>query len=221
MSAAIAEIFLSTKKYRNVRHGNKQVALSIDDLESVDPWKPRGIKVKLQSEQGEEKEAVEAVKQLRSAGFAVNDIVTGCGVMKASHLHDVDDLRSALEQSGGLMQANKKMHEESIALKSSNEKARAELEQLLVECKSRAAFRDHMEKQAKYFQLQAEMGPLLQAVAGSSNCSTGEAADAIEFVLEAGLKQLPRKASCRTSLERALYAVRNDLTIGRPVNLFS
>ena len=39
------EIFLSTKKYKNVRDGNKYVALSIDDLESVQPWKPRGIKV--------------------------------------------------------------------------------------------------------------------------------------------------------------------------------
>jgi pyridoxamine 5'-phosphate oxidase family protein len=39
------DIFLSTRKYRNVRDGNKQVALSIDDLESVEPWEPRGIKV--------------------------------------------------------------------------------------------------------------------------------------------------------------------------------
>jgi pyridoxamine 5'-phosphate oxidase family protein len=39
------DIFLSTRKYKNVRDGNKQVALSIDDLESVEPWKPRGIKV--------------------------------------------------------------------------------------------------------------------------------------------------------------------------------
>ena len=39
------EIFLSTRKYKNVRDGNKQVALSIDDLESVQPWKPRGIKI--------------------------------------------------------------------------------------------------------------------------------------------------------------------------------
>jgi pyridoxamine 5'-phosphate oxidase family protein len=39
------EVFLSTKKYKNVRDGNKQVALVIDDLESVQPWKPRGMKV--------------------------------------------------------------------------------------------------------------------------------------------------------------------------------
>lgn len=37
--------FLSSKKYKNVRDGNKDVSLSIDDLESVQPWKPRGIKV--------------------------------------------------------------------------------------------------------------------------------------------------------------------------------
>ena len=38
-------IFLSTKKYKNVRDGNKEVALVIDDLESVQPWKPRGMKI--------------------------------------------------------------------------------------------------------------------------------------------------------------------------------
>ena len=37
--------FLSTRKYKNVRVGNKEVALVIDDLESVQPWKPRGIKI--------------------------------------------------------------------------------------------------------------------------------------------------------------------------------
>ena len=35
----------ATRKYKNVALGNTQVALSIDDLESVDPWKPRGIRV--------------------------------------------------------------------------------------------------------------------------------------------------------------------------------
>jgi pyridoxamine 5'-phosphate oxidase family protein len=39
------DIFLSTKKYKNVRDGNKEVALVIDDLESVQPWKPRGVKI--------------------------------------------------------------------------------------------------------------------------------------------------------------------------------
>jgi pyridoxamine 5'-phosphate oxidase family protein len=35
----------ATRKYKNVEAGNTQVALVIDDLESVDPWKPRGIRV--------------------------------------------------------------------------------------------------------------------------------------------------------------------------------
>jgi pyridoxamine 5'-phosphate oxidase family protein len=35
----------ATRKYRNVADGNPQVALAIDNLESVDPWKPRGIKI--------------------------------------------------------------------------------------------------------------------------------------------------------------------------------
>jgi pyridoxamine 5'-phosphate oxidase family protein len=34
-----------TRKYRNVAAGNRQVALVIDDLPSIDPWTPRGIKV--------------------------------------------------------------------------------------------------------------------------------------------------------------------------------
>ena len=39
------DIFHRTLKYKNVKNGNKQVALTIDDLESVDPWRPRAIKV--------------------------------------------------------------------------------------------------------------------------------------------------------------------------------
>jgi pyridoxamine 5'-phosphate oxidase family protein len=34
-----------TRKYRNVAEGNSHVALIIDDLQSVQPWRPRGIKV--------------------------------------------------------------------------------------------------------------------------------------------------------------------------------
>lgn len=34
-----------TNKYKNVANGNRKVALVIDDLESVNPWKPRGIKI--------------------------------------------------------------------------------------------------------------------------------------------------------------------------------
>jgi pyridoxamine 5'-phosphate oxidase family protein len=39
------EIFLTTKRYRNVSAGNDTVALVIDDLESVNPWKAHQIKV--------------------------------------------------------------------------------------------------------------------------------------------------------------------------------
>ncbi len=39
------DIFLTTRKYKNVKDGNNEVALVIDDLESVQPWKPRGIKI--------------------------------------------------------------------------------------------------------------------------------------------------------------------------------
>lgn len=35
----------ATRKYRNVTAGNHLVSLIIDDLASIDPWRPRGIKV--------------------------------------------------------------------------------------------------------------------------------------------------------------------------------
>lgn len=39
------EIFPKTRRYKNITSGNSRVSLVVDDLESVDPWKPRGIKV--------------------------------------------------------------------------------------------------------------------------------------------------------------------------------
>lgn len=39
------DIFHRTRKHTNVKDGNNKVALVIDDLESVTPWKPRGIRV--------------------------------------------------------------------------------------------------------------------------------------------------------------------------------
>jgi len=39
------EIFLRTKKYLNVKKGNNKVSFVVDDLESVDPWRPRSIKI--------------------------------------------------------------------------------------------------------------------------------------------------------------------------------
>ncbi len=35
----------ATRKHRNVVSGNTKVALIVDDLRSVDPWRPRGIRV--------------------------------------------------------------------------------------------------------------------------------------------------------------------------------
>lgn len=34
-----------TRKYTNVRAGNTQVALVVDDLVTIDPWHPRGIRI--------------------------------------------------------------------------------------------------------------------------------------------------------------------------------
>ena len=35
----------SSRKYRNITGGNTNVALIVDDLQSVQPWRPRGIKI--------------------------------------------------------------------------------------------------------------------------------------------------------------------------------
>jgi pyridoxamine 5'-phosphate oxidase family protein len=35
----------ATRKYKNIAAGNAKVSLIIDDLETVQPWRPRGIKL--------------------------------------------------------------------------------------------------------------------------------------------------------------------------------
>lgn len=37
-------IFHKTRKYKNVKNGRTKVALTIDDLKSIDPWRPRMIR---------------------------------------------------------------------------------------------------------------------------------------------------------------------------------
>ena len=39
------DIFPRTRRYRNIARGNSRVSMVIDDMASVDPWRPRGIKV--------------------------------------------------------------------------------------------------------------------------------------------------------------------------------
>jgi len=39
------EIFPKTRRYRNITSGNARVSIVIDDVASVNPWRPRGIKV--------------------------------------------------------------------------------------------------------------------------------------------------------------------------------
>jgi pyridoxamine 5'-phosphate oxidase family protein len=39
------ETFLKTRRYRNITGGNRKVSVVIDDLASVTPWRPRGVKV--------------------------------------------------------------------------------------------------------------------------------------------------------------------------------
>ena len=35
----------TTRKFKNVQAGNRQVALVFDDLASIKPWQPRGLKI--------------------------------------------------------------------------------------------------------------------------------------------------------------------------------
>ena len=39
------DIFSKTRRFKNIESGNDRVALVVDDLASVDPWRPRGVKV--------------------------------------------------------------------------------------------------------------------------------------------------------------------------------
>jgi pyridoxamine 5'-phosphate oxidase family protein len=39
------EVFFRTRKYKNVRDGRPSVALTIDDMKSIEPWRPRLIRV--------------------------------------------------------------------------------------------------------------------------------------------------------------------------------
>ena len=39
------DIFPTTRRYRNITGGNNRVSIVIDDLLSVNPWRPRGVKV--------------------------------------------------------------------------------------------------------------------------------------------------------------------------------
>jgi len=39
------DLLVQTWKYKNVKNGNRLVALAIDDIESIDPWRPREVKV--------------------------------------------------------------------------------------------------------------------------------------------------------------------------------
>jgi pyridoxamine 5'-phosphate oxidase family protein len=43
-------IFFKTRRYKNIKNGNPRVSLVVDDLQSVDPWRPRGIKVRGRAE---------------------------------------------------------------------------------------------------------------------------------------------------------------------------
>ena len=39
------EIFNASRRVKNISKGNRLVSVVVDDLESINPWRPRGIKV--------------------------------------------------------------------------------------------------------------------------------------------------------------------------------
>jgi pyridoxamine 5'-phosphate oxidase family protein len=39
------ETLFQTMKYKNVKTGNRLVSMAIDDIESLDPWRPREVKI--------------------------------------------------------------------------------------------------------------------------------------------------------------------------------
>jgi len=47
------DIFARTQRYRNLTGGNPHVSMVIDDMASVNPWRPRGIRVSGTAEVGE------------------------------------------------------------------------------------------------------------------------------------------------------------------------
>jgi pyridoxamine 5'-phosphate oxidase family protein len=45
VGSASQDMHLRTHRYLNVKDGNSKISLTVDDLESIDPWKPRVVKV--------------------------------------------------------------------------------------------------------------------------------------------------------------------------------
>jgi pyridoxamine 5'-phosphate oxidase family protein len=70
------------RKYRNVKHGNTSVALTIDDVESYNPWKTRAVRVYGTAEIVDHQGLLGRGKYLRitpkvSWGFGLGDTMEG------------------------------------------------------------------------------------------------------------------------------------------------
>ncbi len=44
------DIFPSTRRHRNITGGNNKVSVLMDDMVSIDPWRPRGIRIQGRAE---------------------------------------------------------------------------------------------------------------------------------------------------------------------------
>jgi len=90
------ETFHRTRKYFNVKNGNKLVALAVDDLESVDPWRPRGVKVYGTAEVMEHKGMFGPGKYLRitpkiSWSWGIKGLKPRKGEFRVETVHDADE----------------------------------------------------------------------------------------------------------------------------------
>jgi pyridoxamine 5'-phosphate oxidase family protein len=86
------EIFHRTKKYRNVKEGNEKVTIVIDDMESIDPWKPRGIKIEGTAEVVDHKGMFGPGKYLKftpkvSWSWGIKGVELAKGELRAKTIH--------------------------------------------------------------------------------------------------------------------------------------
>ena len=64
--------FAATKKFRDARRSGR-ASIVIDDLESVDPWKPRGIEIRGRAEAIEQPRALIRIHPERIVSWGIED----------------------------------------------------------------------------------------------------------------------------------------------------
>ncbi len=81
-----------TFKYKNVKAGNPRVSLVIDDLATVNPWKPRSVKIHGTAEIGEANgRAILIITPQRSWSLGIHATEFRNGVPTSRQAHHVSD----------------------------------------------------------------------------------------------------------------------------------